>query len=169
MSNRQLSPAEQRAMAYWPQIEYAARHGLNTADLWSAIRDAAEEIGLDSPGVSVQGVSSLRAKAVGIQRNEGEFERLADSKRVLGRLVQVAPWARAPGERRALPMFSVRFEHTFMTGDGHRTEWRTAVFEGQLPKTAGELRALIGSDAVQLANKYNVEHIGIDSLQLLSI
>jgi hypothetical protein len=169
MASNQLTQAETAALAYWPQIEYAARSGLNTADLWATIRDAAEELGLSSPGVTIQGVSGLRSRAVAIQRREETFAGLADSKRLTGRDVGTAPWSRSPGERRALPKFQVRFEHTFNQAGEQRTEWRTALFEGKLPRTAGELRALVEGDAVQLGNKYGVEHIGIDSLQLLAV
>lgn len=169
MAQRQLTPAEAKALAYWPQIEYAARNSLNTADLWAAIREAAADLGLESPGVSIQGVNGLRSLAVGIQRREDEFAQLADSKRLLGRMITDAPWSRSAGERKGLPKFQVRFEHTFTQSGETRTEWRTALFEGKLPRTVGELRALVGGDAVQLANKYGVEHVGAGSLQVLAI
>lgn len=164
-----LSPEATKALAYWSQIEYAARNGLNTADLWGAIRDAADELGLATPGVTVQGVSQLRGMAVGIQRRESDFERLADGRVVTGRMFGVAPWSRSNQEQRALPKFQVRFQHTFLQEGEEVTEWRSSIFEGKLPRTAGEIRSLVDGDGVQLADKYNVEHISTDGLQLLAI
>lgn len=169
MASNRLTPAEQRAMAFWPQIEEAARSGMTTKALWANIDRAAEELGTGRTGLTVQGVSGLRSKAVGIQRREGEFSRLADIKRISGTNFVVAPFARTPGEMRASPMFSVRFEHTTSKNGELSTAWRTSVFEGKPPATAGELRRMVRLDAEQMAKKYGLEDGGIDSLQLLSI
>jgi hypothetical protein len=165
----ELSAAAQGALVYWPQIEYAAATGMNTADLWSTIRDAAEEAGFDSPGVSVQGVSQLRGMATGIQRAAAEFAEFPDNKRIRATMVGQAPWSRSLAEMKAQPTYQVRFVHTFMDGDVQRAEWRSVVFDGKLPRTAGELRALVEGDAVQLSRKYKVGHVSSDQLQVLAV
>ena len=164
-----LSDAARKALAYWPQIEYAAAAGMNTADLWSAIRDAAEELGLASPGVSVQGVSQLRGLAAGIQRGAASFERLADNLGLGNVHVAQAPWSRSLAEQAALPMYHVRYQHTVMGPEGPETNWRTSVFTGPLPDTVGGIRAAINEDAAQLANKYGVAHGDVAGLQILSV
>lgn len=164
-----LSPAQSAALMYWPQIEYAAATGMNTADLWSTIRDAAEDAGFDSPGVTVQGVSFLRGEATRIQRNAAQFATLADSRVMRGGLISQSPWSRSLAEQRAMPMFQVRFVHTFMEGEDQKAEWRTVVFEGKLPRTAGEVRALVEADAVQMSRKYKVGHVSSDMLQVLAV
>jgi hypothetical protein len=43
------------------------------------------------------------------------------------------------------------------------------VFYGQLPATAGELRAALAEDAGQLANKYGVSHVDFANVQILGV
>lgn len=167
--NPALSPAAKSALAYWPQISRAAALGLTTADLWSDIREAAEDIGLASPGVTVQGVSQLRGMAAGIERTADRLARAADSRRLIGDFVATPPWARTPGERKAAAMFNVRFQHTVIRNGEEVTEWRTTKFSGRLPRTVGELRRLVEGDAVQLARKYPSEHVGVSGLQLFAV
>lgn len=167
--NPTLSPAGRAALGYWPQIELAAAEGLTTADLWALIRDAADELGLSSPGVTVQGVSELRGIASGMQRRSGEIARLPDEKTLTGRLLTLAPWARSAGERKANPQYHVRYQHTTRQNGELVTEWRTSKFGGKFPGTLGDLRRLVEVDAQQLAKKYGVEHVGVDGLELWAI
>lgn len=167
--NPGLSDAAKKALVYWPQIEYAASAGLNTADLWSILRDTALEIGLSSPGVSILGVNQLRGLATQIQRNAREVAGLADSKRLLGRMISTPPWARHNTGRNVDPVFHVRYQHTFITNGEESTEWRSSRFGGKLPRTIGDLRQAIDFDAQQLATKYGVEHAGISDLQIFRV
>lgn len=164
-----LSPAAQKALAYWQEIEYSAAHRLTTADTWSVIRNASEALGLESPGVTLQGINELRSLAVGVQRAARGFERLADSKRISGRDFVTAPWSRSLREQRALPKFQVRFQHTISVGGVESTAWRSSIYEGRPPRTAGELRRLVEGDAINLAKGYNGEHLGVDELQLFAV
>jgi hypothetical protein len=164
-----LSPAAQAAMPYWRDIDYAAAEKLTTEDMWTMIKDRAEEYGLSSPGVSAVGVAQLRGLATGLQRSTTAFERLADTRSLPGRFWTQAPWARSRAEQRALPKFNVRFQHTFTRNGETVTEWRTSVFETKPPRNVGELRAMVQGDAINLARKYGAEHIGISDLQLLIV
>lgn len=164
-----LSPAAKAALAYWPQIELAATEGLTTADLWSLIRDAAEDIGLASPGVTVQGVSQLRGIAGSVQARSRQIAKLAGTKTLAGSLLTVAPWARERAERQASPLYHVRFQHTTRENGELTTQWRTSVFGGKLPGTIGDLRRLIDVDAEQIAKKYGVDHVGVDNLQIWEV
>lgn len=167
--NPALSPQAKSALAYWPQIQRAAALGLTTADLWSDIREAAETLGLASPGVTVQGVSQLRGIAAGIETRAGRLNTAADSRRLISEFVSTPPWARPPGQRAAGQMFNVRFQHTTLVNGEPVTEWRTTKFSGRLPRTVGQLRDLVAGDAVQMARKYNGEHLGVDGLQLFAV
>lgn len=164
-----LSPAARKALAYWPQIEMAAAERMTTADLWSLLQDAAEEMGLESPGVTLRGVSELRGLATTIQASGRRLERLGDSAALSGQHVAEAPWSRSLAEQNALGIYQVRYQHTTLTADGPETNWRTSVFYGELPGTVGELRAAIEEDAGQLANKYGVDHVDFSNVQVLSV
>lgn len=165
----QLSPAAQKALAYWGVIELAAQVRATTADLWGWIRDAADELGLASPGVSVQGVSELRGRAGQIQEAARQFARLADNQRVRGVSVATPPWARDPALMRAQPRFAVRYQHTFEHQGQLVTEWRTSMFDGRPNATAGQLRRDVELDAQNLANKYGTTHVETSNHQVLVI
>jgi len=164
-----LTPEARKALAYWPQIELAAAERMTTADLWSTIQDAAEELGLSSPGVTLRGVSQLRSIATQIQASGRRLETLADAADLTGQHIAEAPWSRSMAEQNALGIYQVRYQHTTLTADGPETNWRTSVFYGQLPGTVGELRDAIEEDAGQLANKYGVSHLDFSNVQVLSV
>ncbi len=168
-TRRSLSPAAEKALGYWGVIELAAAAHANTADMWEWIRQAADELGLASPGVTVQGVSELRGRAGEIVRTAEQFAKLPDAKRVTQRYVAHPPWARTFVEQRALPKFAVRYQHTFIQNGNLQTEWRTSVFPGRLNHTAGRLRSDVELDATNLARKYATEHVGTANLQILVI
>lgn len=165
----ELSDAARKALAYWPQIEEAAASRMTTQDLWQNLHDAAAELGRDTPGVSILGVNELRSLATTIQASAARLERQADSFAIDARHVGEAPWSRDPAERDALSIYQVRYQHTTVTPEGPETNWRTSIFYGQLPATAGELRAAIGEDANQLAAKYGHSHVDFGNLQVLAV
>lgn len=164
-----LSPAAKRALAYWPQIEFAARYRLTTADLWSTIRDAAEEAGWASPGVTLQGVNELRSMATRIQSAGRNFAAADQDQRLDYTMVAGAPWSRPDNERESLPMWQARFEHSFWQDGELTTEWRTSVFTGRLPATVADMRAAIAEDAEQLADKYGVDHDSVGGVHIVAI
>jgi len=163
-------PPKNPALAYWAEIEYAAANRMPTADLWRVLNDAAASLGLDSPGVTIQQVNEVRSMASGIQAASARLARLDPSYSLSdGRVVAQAPWSRSPAERQALPMYQVRFQHTVNGPNGEETQWRTSTLRGRLPRTLGDLLDAVGEDAENLADKYGGEHVGVGSLQLLSV
>lgn len=165
----ELSDAARKALAYWPQIEYAAQARMTTADLWGVLRDHADELGLSSPGVTLRGVNELRSLATSIQASADRLERADPSARLDSRLVSEAPWGRSLAERDALPMFQVRYQHTTIGPNGPETSWRTSVIRGQVPRTVQDLMDAVAEDAEMLANKYGHEHVGTGGHQALFI
>lgn len=164
-----LSPAGKAALPYWGIIELAAEVHATTADMWSWIRDSAEELGLASPGVTVQGVSELRGRAGQIQARAQAFARLADHKRVTADHFSTPPWQRDAGQRKAEPRWAVRYQHTFEQGGVIKTEWRTSMFAGRLNHTARQVRDLVELDAENLARKYRTNHIGTSDHQVMVV
>lgn len=140
-----------------------------TAELWANIRAAAEAQNVPLTGVTVQGVSQLRSLATAIQGKAGQFEGYTDSKILRRAMFAQAPWSRSLAEQSAMPRLTVRFQHTFERNGEEVTEWRTSMFDGQLPRTVGDLRDLVEQDAINMADKYGVEHIDISDLQLFAV
>lgn len=165
----ELTPGARRAMPYWGTIEHAATEGLGTAELWDAIRAAAGEAGLDSPGVSAADVAQLYGRAVSIQNREGRLDRADDAERMDDRYVSQAPWQRDQAQRDALAQWQVRFEHTVLGPEGPETNWRTSFFTGSLPDTKEALLEALHEDADKLSRKYAVSHIGLGSIQVLEV
>lgn len=164
-----LSPEAQRALAYWGPISRAASEHMTTRELWGAIRAESERLGLPSPGVTVRGVSQLRGLAGGIESRAREFNTYSDSRVLRGSMAAQAPWSRPLGEQRALPQYQIRFQHQYTSRGEQVTEWRTTMIPARLPRTVGDLRDLVAGDALQLARKYGVEHLGIGDLQVLAV
>ena len=169
MPRRALPASAQKALAYWGVIELAAEAHAPTADLWEWIRQAAADLKLASPGVTVQGVSVLRGYAGQIQSRAALFAALAGSKRVTARVMSDPPWARSLGEQRAMPKWAVRFKHTYIQNGAEITEWRTSMFGGRINHTARQVRDEVELDALNLARKYGTAHVGVDSLQVMSV
>lgn len=164
-----LSDQARKAMTYWGEIQAAASEGMTTADLWSLIQDAAEEMGLESPGVTIRGVSELRGLAGRIIASGRTFATAGPEISLSGRDWAEAPWSRPLAEQNALGIWQVRFQHTTLGPDGPETQWRTSVFTGSVPGTVGELRSALEEDAQAMATKYGVGHIGFDNVQLLVV
>lgn len=164
-----LPPLAQKALPYWGVIESAVSRGATTAELWSDIRSAATEWGLESPGVSAIGVSQLRGMAGQIRARGQEFAQLPDGRRVYSTLWADAPWQRTSAERRLDPRWAVRFQHTYTQGGDTLTEWRTVMQYGRPPRTAGEIRASVEGEALNMARKYNIGHLGTGDYQLLIV
>lgn len=157
-------------MGYWGIIEQAAAGQMTTQEMWQAIHESAEEMGLPGPGVTVRGVSELRGIAGRIQRSGRDFQKLGDTMSLSEHFTSQTPWSRSLGEQNALGIYHVRYQHTTLGPDNTpTTEWRTSVITGQLPQTAGELRSIIEEDASQLATKYGVDHVDFGAVQILVV
>lgn len=169
MPRRDLSDAERAAMAYWPQIDHAARAGLTTAELWDSIRESAAQYGLERPGVGIIGVSQLRARAGEIAAANNQLADLADNRVMRAAHIPVAPYARPAGERRAEQRIAARFLHTTNRAGSEEQAWRTVMFTGPLPRTIGELRTRVQDEAIQLARGYQSDHLGVDELQFVQV
>lgn len=164
-----LSPEARKAMTYWNVIQESAAEGLTTADLWSAIQDEAEDLGLESPGVSVRGVNELRGLATSIIRSGRSAERLDDHATLDSLHIGEAPWSRPLAEQASLGILQVRYLHTVMGADGPSSSWRTSVFTGRIPATMGDLRAAIQEDANELSMKYGVSHVSTAGMQVFAV
>jgi len=128
---------------------------LTTSQLWDSVRLAASNAGLDSPGVSVQGINEIRSAAAAI-RNAGEASGPRwGTRRVTGQAtgdrlihdVYGAVVAVAPGCWTLSPAIRVRFELANLSPEGEQvTTWLTNLYPGgALPDTVGDLIDSLGS------------------------
>lgn len=164
-----LTPGQRKALAYWGPISSAVSQGADTRQVWSAIRSAADDLGLASPGVSARDVSTIRGYATAIARTARDIARLSDDLGIGNLRIPQAPWGRSLAEQDALKMHQVTFQHTTVTSEGEQTVWRSSVFTGSLPGTIGELRAQIEADANEIAIDYDEEHVGVGAIQIMAI
>ena len=148
-----LNIRQQRALGtYWGVIQAAAAQHMTTADLWAAIRGAAEQAGLASPGVNASDISVLRGYAGAMVR---AADALAASEPGLGltsSMIATAPWARPLAEQNLSPMFQATYKITGLSPTGAPVEgWLTSVFNTQtLPGTVGELLDQLSQDTLDM-------------------
>lgn len=158
-----------RALSYWGVVQAATRQRMTTADLWASIRSAAEQFGLDRPGITPAEVNRLRHAAVQERETKGVLERAPGEYALTGEYVTVAPYARSQQERQALPLHQATFRYEAVGEDG--SEWRYGFvsFRSGLPATIEDLRSLVGEAAQGLAADYGFELGEIDDLSILEV
>jgi hypothetical protein len=164
-----LSDAAKAAMRYYPEIQGSVSSNASTADVWAAIRDRAGELGLGTPGVTIQGVNELRSYAAQIRNASQRLNKAPDNYALEANMIAQAPWSRSITDQEAEPMWQVRFQHTTLHDGVETTEWRTSVFRNALPPTVGALARDVESDAYEMAADYGFEHTGIDNIAVLAI
>lgn len=165
----ELSPAGQRALTYWGSIQSAVSDRASTSEVWSAIRGAAASLGLDSPGITVAGVNELRSYAASARNAMERIDRAPDSANIIGRYVSAAPWGRSMAEQNAVPRYQVNFEHTTILEGQEVTSWRPLMIAGAIPGTVGDLRDAVEAAGNELADDYDMEHVGIGRIQVLTV
>lgn len=164
-----LTPGQKRAMFYWGDIEAATLNGESTADIWARIRAHQEDPAGHAPSISATDVGWLRSKAVELRNAGYQLSALGAEDLITGNVIPTAPWARELASRNTVGMWQVRFEHETESNGVRSTNWRTIMFQGDLPRTRAELEAAIEGDAVEIANKYNVAHLAVGNYTLFEV
>lgn len=154
---------------YFATVEFGTRLRMNTADLWSLVRDRAENAGLASPGLTLANMNRLRAQAAAIRTSDTNLARATGNLAIGANMIGLAPWARDLNQRNALRQWQVRFRHTTSGPEGESTDRRTVVYTGTLPPTVDDLQQEIEQDAMAMAIKYQHDHVGVDQLSILEI
>lgn len=154
---------------YYGTIEGAVRLGLNTRDIWSLIRDQAENAGLASPGINAAEVSRMRGQAAQTRGADAQLARAEADRALDASMISRARWHRPEQRMGAAPMWQVNFRHTTMVNGVESSDWRTLVIRGNLPSTVKALQRRIDRAGQQLAADYEVEHLGVSDLSILEI
>ena len=164
-----LTPGQRRAMQYWGAIESATLAGEGTQQIWERIRAQQAADAQHAVAVSATDVGWLRSKAVELRNARAGLASLADEDMITGRNIPTAPWARELASRNTVSMYQVRFEHRTEANGVMSSDWRTIMFTGELPRTRRELELAVEGDAVEIANKYGVQHSGIGDYTLFEV
>jgi hypothetical protein len=165
-----FTPSQKRAMQYWGPVESVVLRGGSTEELWQSINAQAAALGYERAGISATDINWLRQRAVANREAASRLDQLGPQDRITGDRIGQAPWGRPLNEQVALPMWSVRFEHVFLNSNGdEETAWRTSTFTGSVPRTREELELALEEDGQNLANEYEVEHVGIGAYSILAV
>lgn len=164
-----LSDEGKRGLLYWNEIQASVSQRASTAEVWTAIREAAAREGLDSPGISLQAVNELRSYGAQI-RNAGERLMGEPAQNGLtGSHIAEAPWSRPMDERAASPMLQVRFELQMIRDGQLVSEWKTLVHSGRTPTTIADLQRIIERAGMSLAASYDSDYAGYGDISALEI
>lgn len=146
-----LSPGAKRALGlYWGAIEAASSSHMTTADLWTAIRQAAADAGLESPGVNAADVSTIRGYAGRMTRASEALAKAEPGLGLTADLIATPPWARPLAEQNAVTKYQVTYSVNYVTPEGESgSRFLTSVYD-QLPGTVGDLLSGLQVDASEL-------------------
>lgn len=164
-----VQQVQQAISRYWGVVMSAATQHLTTANLWSAIRDAAAQAGLPSPGVSASAISVIRGQAGKIVRATEQLAAAQPELQLTSAMISQAPWSRPLSEQNTVPMYQVRFEQVIATPEGQQTIWRTSMVQGELPATVGGVQDMVAQDASNMAAEYEVDMVGIGQISILAV
>lgn len=169
-----LTDPQRKALAlYGPIIQSAATYHLPTADLWSAIHDAAAAEGLASPGVTVQAVSSLRGIFGGVARAAETLQRADPSASLDAGMIGQAPWSPSRDVQNASPAFLATFQVSRVVDGVQTVDWAAVRIPGRLPATVGELQDQLAAEAeamtLEEGGTFYGDFVGIDSLAIQAI
>lgn len=159
-----------RALQYWGVASGAVAARATTAEVWAAINAAAQANGQESAGLTLGDFNKLRSAAAGV-RNASEYLAQGNPESVIeDAMIGSPPWARPLSEQNAAPMFQARFLHTTADDEGNESaDWRTVTFSSGLPPTLDAFHTALQQDAEALADKYNSQHVDVDSITIMRV
>lgn len=171
-----LTPGMKALLPWWGIIQSAVSQRVQTADLWTIVRDAATREGVELKGVSAADMSRMRAVPAG-QRNAGDtFMRARPTDAITADMIAQDISSRSPQDQLLAPRWIARFEHDITVDGELQTHWRASVFEGSLPATAGDLRNQLEQDAEQMMLSSSggiaaeeTTHLGIGRIQIVAV
>ena len=164
-----FTPGQKTLLAFWGSIQSAVSQRASTADLWAAVRAAADAEGASLGGASAIDLGQLRSIAASQRNAMEDFSRARITDPLTSDLIAQDVSARGLQEQNLAPRFIVRFEHDVTVEGQLQTLWRSSIFEGSLPATKSDLMNAVEGDAQALADDYDVTHIGIGRIQISAV
>lgn len=162
----ELTPGMLKLTTYWGTIQSAVSQRASTADLWSAVKNAAAAEGFSIAGASGADMSRLRGIAAANRNAMETFSRSGAGLGITANMVGSELYARDPTTQALTPRFVVRFAHNVIENGAETTQWRASVFEGILPPTVGEMRAQLEIDGQFYAEDYDQTHVSIGDVAI---
>lgn len=165
-----LTPRQKKALTYWGVIESTGATSTSQTGLWDAIRGEASARGQDRLGFGAADLAKVVGAMNRIRSSADAFFGAATSDTITGGMMAEAPWSRSAESQAALPQYQVRFVHTTVDDAGNeQLQWLTASYTGGLPATVGGLYDDIDAFAEARAEDYGMQHVSVESLQILRI
>lgn len=141
------------ALKYYGDILASAYANLNTADMWTTIRNTQARYGLPTPQASAPDVSVIRGYANRIVNGARNLAAAGDGDEITSDMMAVAPYTSSDLNGIAVnPTYQVRYHLTWQTPDGEvKDRWNTSIFtNADFPGTVGKLRDTIDFNASEL-------------------
>lgn len=169
-----LTPGEQRLLAFWGPLHEAASQRLTTAETWSLLHNyAVDKFGKPLTGVSITDLNTVRGMVVERRNAAANFAAASPGDVIDARMIATAPWSAPLNERNRRPAWEVAYEHIVDVpsdaGPRREVQWRTATFLGRLPGTREMLDEQLTSDAFSNAEKYSQSHVSIGQVIITAV
>lgn len=133
-------------------IQGAVYEGLSTADVWQALRNAAESQGLDTLGLNAVDVSQLRGYAAQMRQAADNLQNATPENSIDASMIGYAPWSMSQDTLNVTPEYWARVEMTVADEQGNTsTGWTTMTGINSLNMTAGQLQGIIEGNAAAAA------------------
>jgi hypothetical protein len=166
-----LNETQRAVLADWWTLAYDAGFGgYSTTDLLGAAKSIADASGVSLSFAENTALATLYGYARRMSNAADTVQSALDADTIGPDHIAVPPWARDEAVMNTVPIHHVTFAFTFTDQSGATvTEFRTSVFEMTFPDTMGELRDAVNEDAQAMADKYRVEFVSADLLQILAV
>jgi hypothetical protein len=153
---------------YWGAIAESARSGWTTAQLWGAIRAAATEAGMESPGISAIDVSKLRGVAGRMEAAAQTLQSAGRDTTIDARMIADPPWSRPLNVQAEGRQYQVRYLSTISQDGVEKQIWRSVKLNGT-PQTTRDIQQAI-DEAVSVEDQsVPGEFVNLESYMLLAI
>jgi hypothetical protein len=165
-----LTPQASAYAQYWGVIQASVSEHLPTQEVFRAVQQYAEDMGLDLPKGMFQGINQLRSLAVA-QRNAADNWGNLSPGDTFTRAM--APWdinARDLTEANQFPEYLVRFDMTSVDEFGNLTTITRTMRDTWRPDmTVGDVIRSVQESAEGLALDYGITLSGIGNIRPVSI
>lgn len=155
-------------LQFYPAARGAVAQRVNTADFYTALRDAGATFGATPGGLTFTDVNALRSAAAQERNASERFQRVLESNAIDASMISRAPYGRSLATQAAMPIYHVGINLTTVNKDtGEEAErYVTVQFTGQLPDTKAALLQQVGQDAQAYADNYDEFYYGHTTVEI---
>lgn len=150
-----LTPGMRKLLGVWGGFNAAVRDRVDTAELYTRLRDAFAAEGAEFKGVSAIDVSRMRGIAAAQRNAQQRYGSLSADSIIRDEHMAQDISSRDLGAQAAAKQYLVRYEAHLVHEGEAMTSWVTNVFTGFLPKTKGALDDQLERDAQRVVEDRN--------------